>query len=297
MSRVKSIRKASALKSFIALAKPGIVSGNIVATSAGFALGSVYTPFNFPLFLSVLLAMAFIMGSGCVLNNYIDRVADRVMHRTKNRPLATGAISERSAFIYATILVVSGFFLLYYVSSPLVVFLASLGFIIYVGVYSFVKYLSPIATQMGAIAGAVPPVVGYVAASSSLDFSALLIFSVMVFWQMPHFYAIAYYRIKDYKAANIPVLVLKASFKRTFWTMLIYICAFLLAACTLISYAELSPLGYIVITFATLSWIKVCMEGLSCTSQARWGKKMLRQSLIVINFWFLTLWINTLLTR
>lgn len=288
-------QKPSTIKSFIVLAKPGIVMGNLMATAAGFVLASRQMGFDGFTFLMTILGMAFVMASGCVLNNYIDKMADSVMRRTKMRPLVTGEIATAVAFVYASFLGALGFTALYVYTNAVTVAIAITGFVMYVGVYSFVKYATPLATQLGSIAGAVPPVAGYAAVYGRLDVQALLLFIILVAWQMPHFYAIAHYRIEDYRKASIPVLPLKKGAQRTFWEMLGYIVVFLFATAALVHYGSFHAVNYMIVIALSLAWIKVCLEGLTCQNKSMWGRKMLRISLLVLNIWFITLWVHFLM--
>ena len=102
---------------------------------------------------------------------------------------------------------------------------------VYVLVYSlWLKRLSTLGTTLGGIAGAVPPVAGYVAATNHLDMGAVILFFILFFWQMPHFYAISIYRPKDFAAASLPVLPIKKNIRYTKISMLVYIVAFTIAA-------------------------------------------------------------------
>lgn len=187
------------------LTKPGIILGNIITTLGGFALAS-RGQIDFVLLLYTLLGLGLIIASAGVFNSYIDRFADAKMERTKNRPLVRGEISNQKALLFGTFLGLVGVFVLALKTNPLTVFVALSGFSIYLILYAFMKYHSFYGTLVGSLAGAVPPVVGYCAVSNTFDAGAVLIFLMLVLWQMPHFYAIAIYRQEDYAAASIPVL-------------------------------------------------------------------------------------------
>ena len=283
--------KQTTLKNFIALTKPGIVMGNLMAAGAGFACASVLT-FNLGLFLVMMSGLGLVMASGCVFNNYIDRFADQKMNRTKNRALATGAIPTPVAITFGSILGVLGLMILSLGISLAVSALALFGFITYVIIYSFVKHLSPLATLLGSIAGAVPPLVGYIAVTASFDTTAALLFLILVTWQMPHFYAIACYRIHEYKAANIPVLPIARSFIRTLWSMIGYILAFIFISFVFIYHQGMNQLNYLALLFAGLAWLSLCLKGFTTDKVPFWGRQMFRFSLLIINIWFISIWIH-----
>jgi len=268
--------------------KPGIICGNTITALAGFLLASK-SHFDFLLCISTILGLALVMGSACVFNNYIDRHRDQKMTRTKNRALVTGKISTTNARIFGTLLGLLGVFVLALCTNPLTTSLALLGFFVYVVLYSFSKQHTTYATEIGSIAGAIPPVVGYTAVSNQLDLAALLLFLVLVFWQMPHFFAIAMFRLDDYKAASIPVLPAKKGIATTKIQMLLYVIAFtlttlLLTVCGYTGYAFLA-----VTTLFSISWLWLAIQGLSSTDNTLWAKKMFRFSLIVITLFSITI--------
>ncbi len=263
------------------LTKPGIILGNLFTVAAGFLLASK-GQLHAGLFLATLAGLAFIIASACVFNNYIDRTVDQKMERTKNRPLAAGLVSGKRAIIFAIILAIIGNIILLAFTNTLALAVADVGFFIYVVLYSLWKCRTIYGTAIGSIAGAVPPVVGYCSVSNQLDLGALLLFMMMVLWQMPHFFAIAIYRFDDYASAGIPVLPVKKGIIRTKIRMLAYICAFLLAAAclTLFGYT-----GYIYLTLASVigfAWLGLGIFGFKSSNDPFWGRQMFRLSLVMI---------------
>lgn len=129
------------------------------------------------------------------------------MERTKNRVLVKGLISPTVSLVYATLLGIAGFMLLWFGANPLACWLSVMGFVVYVGIYSlYMKRHSVYGTLIGSLSGAAPPVIGYCAVTNEFDSGALILLAIFSLWQMPHSYAIAIFRFKDYQAANIPVL-------------------------------------------------------------------------------------------
>lgn len=263
------------------LTKPGIVLGNLFTFAAGFLLASKGT-FDFRLFSVTLLGLALTMASACVFNNYIDRQVDKKMERTKNRALVKGLISGRHALFFATVLGIAGMSLLLLSTNVVTVFVAGAGFFIYVVLYSFWKCRTIYGTAIGSLAGAVPPVVGYCAVSNHLDAGALILFAMLVLWQMPHFFAIALAHFDDYTAAEIPVLPMMKGILRTKIHMVLYIFGFLIAALLLTFF---NYTGYLYLTVAMLAgllWLGFCLAGFSCDDDQRWGRGMFRVSLMII---------------
>jgi protoheme IX farnesyltransferase len=262
------------------LTKPGIILGNLLTMAAGFLLasrGQLY----FGLFLATFLGLACIIASACILNNYIDRHLDRKMERTKGRALVTGKISDRNALMLAGLLCIVGNVLLLLFTNFLAFMIANVGFLVYVLLYSLWKGKTIYGTAIGSIAGAVPPVVGYCAASNRLDAGALILFAMLVLWQMPHFFAIAMYNLDDYVAAGIPVLPAMKGLTRTKIHMLIYILGFILVSMLLPLYHYTSYLYAIAAGGLGLVWLGLCLQGFAAHSKV-WEKKMVRLSIAVI---------------
>lgn len=268
------------IKAYISLVKPGILFGNAITAAGGFALAA-RGHIDFRLFLATLAGLCLIMASGCAFNNYIDREADQKMKRTQNRPLATGFLSVRNALIFATCLGITGTLLLAYINF-LTAGIALIGFIVYVCMYTFSKYRTTQGTLIGSVAGAVPPVVGYCAVSNHLDSGALILFTMIAFWQMPHFFAIAIYRLDEYAAASIPVLPLKKGIPKTKTYMIIYVAAFIISS-LLLPFFGLIGKGYtLVAAILGFAWLILAVMGLTSTQDKLWARKMFIMSLIVV---------------
>lgn len=269
------------IKTYYMLTKPGIIIGNVITTAAGFALAS-NGHIDYKLFLMTLLGLGFVIASAGVFNNYIDRAMDAKMQRTKHRPLAQGIISWVNALAFAAFLGIIGFSLLAWFTNMLTVTVAFAGFFVYLVLYAFWKYRSFYGTIIGSIAGAVPPVVGYCAASNRLDVGALLIFSILVLWQMPHFFAIAMYYFKDYSAASIPVLPVEKGTRTTKIHMMLYIIAFTLATLMLTITGYTGTIFFIVAALLGIGWLGLCLDGFKSANETGWARKMFVYSLVVI---------------
>lgn len=263
------------------LTKPGIIFGNLVTVAAGFLLASKGNV-DFWLFFATLIGLAFVMASSCVFNNYINREDDKKMQRTKNRALVTGLISAKSAIVFGIGLGTIGSFILFFYTNLLTVMVAGIGFFVYVILYSFWKCRTIYGTAIGSIAGATPPVVGYCAVSNHFDMGALLLFTIMVLWQMPHFFAIAMYHLDDYVAAEIPVLPVKKGILRTKIHMMVYILGFVLTA-SMLTFFHYTGYVYLIVTIGIgLVWLGLCLQGFKKVNAQLWGRSMFRLSLVMI---------------
>ena len=269
------------IKRYYYLTKPGIIYGNTITAVAGFLLAAQGN-IDIRLFGATIVGIGLVMASGCVFNNYIDRGIDKKMDRTKARSLVSGKISGRSALIYGSILGVLGVGLLALQTNFLATAWAIAGFVFYVVLYGIAKRRSVHGTVVGSISGAVPPVVGYVAVAGHFDLGALLLFFILVCWQMPHFYSIAVFRLKDYKAAGIPVLPLIGGMHLTKVAILMYIFAFAVLVQQLYS-AGYTGVIYLVVMLALCGyWFVIGLKGFRALNNNLWARQMFKFSLIVL---------------
>ncbi|AUQ40722.1 protoheme IX farnesyltransferase [Yersinia ruckeri] len=270
------------IKQYLQVTKPGIIFGNLISVVGGFLLASK-GDIDYPLFLATLIGVSLVVASGCVFNNYIDRDIDCIMERTKNRVLVKGLIEPKISLIYASVLGIAGMLLLYVAANALAMMLAVIGFIIYVGVYSlYMKRKSVYGTLIGSLSGAAPPVIGYCAVTGQFDTGALILLLIFSIWQMPHSYAIAIFRFKDYQAANIPVLPVIKGISVTKNHITLYILAFMVATLmlTLSGYAGYK---YLVVAAAvSVWWLGMALRGYKATNDSVWARKLFIFSIIAI---------------
>lgn len=263
------------------ITKPGIVLGNLITVAAGFLLASK-GHINIWLFLATLLGLAFIMASACIFNNYIDRQLDKKMERTKNRALVIGLIPVRNAIFFATLLGVFGGCILLRYTNLLTFLIAAIGFFVYVVLYSMWKGRTIYGTAIGSIAGAVPPAVGYCAVSDKLDGGVLILFAMLVLWQMPHFFAIAMSHYDDYVTAKIPVLPVIKGTWRTKIHMMLYIIGFMMTATMLTLFDYTGYLYLLITTVLGTVWLGLCIKGFQSVDDQHWGNRMFQFSLVTI---------------
>ncbi|WP_317128997.1 heme o synthase [Mangrovivirga cuniculi] len=157
--------------------------------------------------LSMLSIGGFLVsGASVIFNQIIEKDLDAMMNRTKTRPLPLGIISSYEALIYGLIVGIAGLVMLYIYTNPLTVLLSFISMLLYSFVYTPLKRVGPIAVFVGAIPGALPPLIGWVAFSGDITFEALVIFGIQFIWQFPHFWAIAWVADDDYKRAGFKLL-------------------------------------------------------------------------------------------
>jgi protoheme IX farnesyltransferase len=147
-----------------------------------------------------------VSGASIVVNQIIEKDFDKVMTRTRNRPLPTGRLSVNEAITFCVICLAAGVSILLIYTNPLTTLLSVLSMILYSFVYTPLKRVGPIAVFVGAIPGALPPLLGWTAATGFISYEAMLIFGIQFIWQFPHFWAIAWVADEDYKKAGFKLL-------------------------------------------------------------------------------------------
>jgi protoheme IX farnesyltransferase len=291
---VATASRAATAQAYYIITKPGIIYGNCISAAAGF-LFAANMNISWLRLLAALSGTAMVIASGCVLNNYMDRDIDSKMERTKNRPLISGIISPRNALVYAAVLSLAGFAILSLYTNLLTVYVGLVGLYFYVIIYGIWKRRSPAGTLVGSVAGATPILAGYTAASGHLDVAAGLLFVIMALWQMPHFYAIAMYRLHDYQSAGIPVLPAAKGQQRTKLRLMQYIVAFAVA-CAALTLAGFSSWSFLAaMTVINAIWFWKGWSGYRSKQPEAWAPRMFGFSLLVMLVLSLLLSVDALL--
>jgi protoheme IX farnesyltransferase len=252
---------------------------------AGFLLASKGQKFDWGLFVAMVAGLSLVIAAACVFNNYLDRDIDFKMQRTKKRALVSGQISGQAALIYGTVLGFAGATILATWTNYLTWALALFGLFAYVVLYGWAKRATVHGTVIGSISGAIPPVVGYTAVTGKIDITAVLLFITIAAWQMPHFYAIAIYRLKEYKNAGIPVLPRVKGIHATKVQIILYILAFLLASIALGLWGRAGHFYLVIAVLLGGIWLGVGLQGFKGTDDIRWARQMFFFSLIVTLAW------------
>lgn len=197
--------KQSRFSSYIELTKPRIGVMVLVTAAMGYFLGGKGVQ-DWGVFI-VLLVGTFLSSSGAsALNNYLERDADKLMHRTMHRPIPSGVIQPHHARLFGIALSLIGTILLAVMINLLTAFLALLTVFLYVFLYTPLKRTTTLNTIIGAIPGAIPPLGGWAAATGSLSLGAWTLFLILFLWQHPHFYAIAWICRDDYARGGFKML-------------------------------------------------------------------------------------------
>ena len=233
---------------YIALTKPRIIELLLVTTLPTMIVARRGVP-SVWLMVATLLGGTFAAGGANAINMFVDRDIDKVMHRTRNRPLVTGAMLPRNALIFAIALEGIAFAELWMWVNPLSAALAVSATLFYVFVYTlWLKRRSSQNIVIGGAAGAVPVLVGWAAVTDHLAWTPVVLFAIIFVWTPPHFWALAFKYKEDYQAADVPMLPAVATFARTAREILMY--SVLLVGVTILL-APVASLGVIYLVSAS----------------------------------------------
>jgi protoheme IX farnesyltransferase len=209
------------MKHYIDLTKPRITWLILMSTAVGFYFGA-QAGWTWAVLLHTLIGTGLIASGTAALNQWYEWDADAKMERTRHRPIPAGHLSRRSSFLFATVLSLAGFAELGFFVNWLTAALGLFTLASYLFLYTPLKRRTPQSTTIGAIPGAMPPLIGYVAAHGSLTAEGWALYAILFVWQFPHFYAIAYMYREDYGRAGIRMLpVIDASGESTAWHILL----------------------------------------------------------------------------
>jgi protoheme IX farnesyltransferase len=203
--RTTEITLASRANAYVALTKPDVSFLVLMTTAAGYYMGA-RGAVDWLHLIQTVFATLLIAAGTATLNHYIERDSDRFMRRTASRPLPSGQLQPHEALWFGLILSVAGALDLYFTAGILASALGVLTSVSYLLAYTPLKKRTVWATAVGAFPGAIPPMIGWVAATGTLDRGAWLLFAILFLWQFPHFYAIAWMYREDYARAGILML-------------------------------------------------------------------------------------------
>lgn len=226
----------SRVSDLVELTKPRITLMVSVTTAAGFLLA--LPPGTLPMarFLHTVIGTGLVAAGSAVLNQYVEREIDRRMRRTAGRPLPSGRIEPDLALLWGALLGSTGIVELALAVHPLSALLAAATLVAYVFVYTPLKTRTSLATIVGALPGAAPPLIGWTGATGEVALGGWILFAILFLWQLPHFLAIAWLFRDDYRAAGMPLLTVDdPDFRRTarqsaLWTVALLPVSFLPSA-------------------------------------------------------------------
>ena len=190
---------------YFSLSKPEITFLVTISAIAGFILGTT-GDISLPTFIGLIIGVAMSSAGGAAFNHYIERDKDAEMRRTDNRPLPSGRVKPVNVLILASLISVAGIAILLIFCNLLTSALAGLTIVLYIFLYTPLKQHTKYNTIVGTIPGALPALGGWTAATGSIGLGGLVIFSILLIWQLPHFLALAWMYRKDYDRAGFKML-------------------------------------------------------------------------------------------
>ncbi|HET9957830.1 MAG TPA: heme o synthase [Polyangiaceae bacterium] len=257
---------------YLELSKPGVGGLVIVTTLCGALTAPGRVAFG--RLLITLMGTALVVAGANAANMWLERDTDVFMRRTRTRPLPSGRLAPEAALWFSGLTCVAGLALLVSCVGWLTAALAALAYVSYVAAYTPLKRVTPLALFVGAVPGAIPPLIGWASARGELSTLGWLEFLVLFVWQLPHFLAIAIFRRDEYARAGLLVLPVVHGVRRTKIEILLYSAA-LVAVSLLPVGLGLTGLGYAAVAIACgLPFLVLASAGLSVADDRRWARRV-----------------------
>ena len=273
----------SQARDYLSLAKPGIVRMCLVMTAGGLWLAP--RAVDWTVWVAALVGSSLAVASANAFNMVLEREGDRSMARTRTRPLAAKRISVAGATAFAGLLGVASMVVLVLGANVLTAVLAAIALLSYVLVYTPLKRVTPLALVIGAVPGAAPPLLGWTAATGSLDLPGAVLFGILLVWQMPHFLAISIFRKADYASAGIrcvPVVrgETVAKVQAIAWALLLVPVSLALTPLGVTGELYLAIAAGLGLVF--LVWTALGLRSREPKASARWARQLFVLSLIYL---------------
>lgn len=275
------------LRDLVALTKPRITLLVVITTLGGIWLA----PDEVPLVttLATLIATAMVVGAANTLNCWLERDSDALMARTKNRPLPAGRLDPNLALAWGLGLGAISVPVLTLVVNPLTGLLAAIALVSYVWIYTPMKQRSPISVLIGAVPGALPPLMGWTAATNELSPPGIVLFGILFFWQLPHFLAISIFRQRDYTKAGIKVMPAVRGLPRTKLHTALYTGALVPVSLLLVPLGIAGPIYLVGAGVAGIAFLVWALLGLRAEAGNRWARQLFLASLAYLPLLFAAL--------
>ncbi|WP_199509031.1 heme o synthase [Flavobacterium sp. AG291] len=271
---------------FVAITKARLAISVVFSSVAGYLLGfSEFYPFSWATLVLLTIGGYCMVGASNVFNQIIEKDLDALMDRTKNRPVPSGKMSVKTAFILGAVLTIIGIAILYSINPKTAMF-GAISIFLYTSIYTPLKTKTPLAVFVGAFPGAIPFMLGWVAATGEFGVEAGTLFLVQFFWQFPHFWAIGWFLYDDYKKAGFFMLPTGRKDKKTALQTILYtvwlIIASLLPVTGFTGELKLSVVSAVVVFLLGL-WMLVYAVKLYKKMDASAAKKLMLVSVSYIS--------------
>lgn len=278
------------VRDLVALTKPRITLMVLITTAGGLWLAPDAMG-GFAIF-ATLLGTTLVVSSANSLNCWMERKSDAFMARTKNRPLPAGRMRAEVALVFGLALGAISVPLLVFAVNPLTGLLAAIALVSYVWIYTPMKQVSPAALLVGSIPGAMPPLMGWTAATGSLEAPGIVLFGILFLWQLPHFLAIAMFRQNEYTKAGIQVMPAVRGITRTKLHAAMYAGALLPVSLLLVPLGIAGTLYLVVAGIGGLLFAALCVLGLRKSAGNKWARGVFLASLAYLPLLFAALAID-----
>jgi len=242
LSAARVSSPARTVRDYLELSKHRIVMMVLITTAAGFFAAA--RPFDAWLLVNTLIGTALVAAGTNALNQYVEREHDGRMKRTKNRPLPAGRMTPRAALIFSSAIATIGTIYLAFAVNPLTAFLGAFTLTSYIFVYTPLKRISTACTIIGAIPGAIPPLMGWTAVTGALGAGGWIAFGILFFWQLPHFMAISWIYREDYGRGGFAMTSVRDAQGTSVARQAIFFSIALIAVSVLPSYIGMTGVGY-----------------------------------------------------
>ncbi len=274
------------------LTKPRVTFMVLFTGSIGLCLAPVAVPSQ--VLWSTLLGLVGAVGGVNALNMYLERDVDQLMQRTRMRPLPTGRLQPKTALVFGIALVSFGILLIGVFVNLIAALLTLIAVVSYALLYTPLKQSTPLALYVGAVPGALPPLIGWTAATGRIELPGLILFGIMFFWQIPHFLAIALFRKDDYANAGFLTLPVVKGDRVTKVQILLSL-MILVPISLLLVPLEMAGFAYTVTALVLGGiFIAIGIQGFLARETVRWARRLFFVSLIYLTLLFAVLLIPTI---
>jgi heme o synthase len=283
-------RLSGTVRDLVSLTKPRITLLVLITTAGGMWLAP--TAPSWSLALAMLLATGAVVGSANALNCWLERDIDRHMRRTANRPLPAGRLNPRLALGFGLGLGLVAVPVLAVAVNPLTGLLGAAALVSYVAVYTPLKQRTPAALLVGAVPGALPPLMGWTAATGRVDAPAVVLFGILFLWQLPHFLAIALFRSDEYTNAGLKVLPAVRGARTARWHLALYAGALVPVSLLLVPMGVAGQTYLVVAAVAGAAFFGASLYGLRGAVGTRWARGVFVVSLVYLTALFAALLVD-----
>jgi len=274
----------------VTLVKPRITVLTLITAAAGIYLAPGSVPFRS--ILVALLGIALLVGGANALNMFLERDTDLLMKRTENRPLPGKRLTPDFVLGFGSLLIGISIPLLGVYVNPLTGALGVLSLASYVLFYTPLKRKSSLALWVGAVPGAMPPLLGWTAVTGSVGWPALVLFGIIFLWQVPHFLAIGIFRKEEYARAGIRIYTLEASAKDIQWQIVLYTAALVAVSFLLIPLHAAGRLYFLTAALLGGIFLGYAVLGFRVSHLEEWARRLFLISLLYLTLLFSVLFVD-----